>query len=78
MDTPQEAPEILSKLSEQDIQLISPELQELQRLDHARKEVQDRLARMLMLREPTYLRDPEVQFDMEKMAFVKIAAPQDG
>lgn len=80
-NNPEEAPkgpEIISRLSEQDIRLISPELQELERLDSNMRMIQDRLARMLMLREPSYLRDPEVQFDMRRMAFYRVPQTNEG
>lgn len=69
--------EIVLQLTQEEKELIAPEMIDLARKRQAAKEAEALLARMLALRCPEFGRDPSVQFDAERGVFYRVADPQD-
>lgn len=64
--------ELIARLSPDESHLIAPELQEAQELRSALAAVEGRLARLLAMRCPEFLRDPSVAFDRQQMVFYRV------
>ncbi len=60
------------KLTDEQLQYITPELAKLQQLEQEKQEVSNRLQRMLCLIEPRFCKqDGGVSFDMTTMSFTE-------
>lgn len=64
--------ELILQLTEEELELLAPEMVAVAQAEQLLRELKGRLTRMLMLRCPEYLREEGVEFDLQRGAFVRL------